>query len=175
MLEVGVANGFSSALIFNAANHFNKEIKVTLIDRPIFFQDLKWHRKFLLKNGITKTDKSITNMKSLSPGGIIPDCQFSGWLIEQSERDTVNHAFIIGNVFNIIPNLEKKYNLILIDAMKNETLRERLLNLVYEKCTIDSIIILDGYWVNNAFQDFCNKYDLTMYTYGNVAFCLITK
>ena len=168
VLEIGVANGYSSAFIYHmlVKNGGN----ITSIDLPRFYSKGKHPYQILLawlaKRGKIKTTGTLGD---LVPGGVIPTDKYAGWLIPMSYRLLVPNVTITGNAFRIMDEInENNYDFVIIDAMKDYKSRIKILNKVLNKMNKDAIGILDGYWVNNAFNDFCKKNSLNSYKLGRI-------
>lgn len=168
VLEVGVANGYSSAFVYHALTKNNGSL--TSIDLPRFFSRSNHPYQMLLawlaKRGKIKTTGTLVD---LIPGGVIPEDRYAGWLVPIEYRLSVHNITIIGNAFSIIDELDAAdYDFVLIDAMKDYSGRLKMLNMAINKMNSGAICVMDGYWVNSAFDHFCSTNNLTSWKLGRV-------
>lgn len=168
VLEVGVANGYSSAFIYHALTKNNGNL--TSIDLPRFYRRSNHPYQMLLawlaKRGKIKTTGTLVD---LIPGGVIPEDRYAGWLVPVEYRLSVPNITIIGNAFSIIDELDvTDYDFVLIDAMKDYSGRLKIMNMMLKKMNSGAIGIMDGYWVNSAFDDFCSTNNLSSWKLGRI-------
>lgn len=167
VLEIGVANGYSSAFLYDVLSQNGGTI--TSIDLPRFHKPSRSLNQFLLswlaRHGKLPTTGTLID---LHPGGVIPADRYGGWLVPIKYR-TVTNTTLTGNVFSILDEQDLTgYDFVLIDAMKDYNARIKLMNLVLTKMNPGAIGILDGYWANNAFLDFCNQNKLSSWQVGRL-------
>lgn len=161
ILEIGVANGYSSSFIFKYAEK-NQDTKVISIDLPRFEPPhsniglIAKMIKRVLRSGIKiETTGTVLDVR---PGGIIPKNKWCGWMVPSDLRLEVDNRLFIGDVFNLLKKLSSfKFDLILIDAMKDYDSRYKLLDECSNLLSKDGIITLDGSWINSSFIDFCEQ------------------
>ena len=168
VLEIGVANGYSSAFIYHmlAKNGGN----ITSIDLPRFYNKGKHPHQILLawlaKRGKIKTTGTLGD---IVPGGVIPADKYAGWLVPMRYRLSVPNITITGNAFRIMDEINRKdYDFVILDAMKDYKSRIIMLNKILDMMNKDSIGVMDGYWVNSAFQDFCSINNLASWKLGRI-------
>lgn len=173
ILEIGVANGFSSKHLLNEVTGYStsKNVKMVNIDLPYFDYNRpsNWYNKLL--NYLVKENYDIKlnkNVSDIKPGGVIPNNKYANWLTTPSMRLKIPYYSFYGNVFNVLPEIETDFDFILIDAMKDYENRLKLLELVNKKTSKNSIIILDGEWINNAMKDFARNNNSKIYEYGRI-------
>lgn len=177
ILEVGVANGYSSA-IFHEALSKKGSGRIVSIDQPIFEEDVfkKSSLINLLKSKIFQflADWAYPNNEDrpsyLWRGGVIPSSKYSGWLIDPEKRMNVNSKLIIGDVYAVIKEINLgKFNVILLDAMKDEQDRLKLLDTIFPLMADSGIIIQDGAWRNEAVKIFAERNGLSYIELGRIA------
>jgi len=175
VLEVGVANGYSSACLYKILDSFGGSI--FSIDMPRFSQNPntfieKLHARGA-KHGFIKNTGTIID---LNPGGVIPSEKYAGWMIPFQLRQSVKSTTLYGNVFNVINEFEEnKFDFIVLDAMKDYQARIDLLEHSKKIAKENCIIVFDGYWVNSAFDDFCNNNKLEARHIGKVGLVQIKR
>lgn len=171
VLEIGVANGYSSAHVYNSLKDCTDSY-ICSIDMPRFSDTEKGAAKIyvnLLKNVVS--DMRLIDSKSildLRPGGIIPKTKSVGWMVPAKLRDSQKNSILIGNALYLVPGLEKTFNFAIVDAMKDYQGRMSLLEALLDKLQKGAILVQDGYWINSAFVDFCNKFNFPYVTVGRV-------
>lgn len=173
ILEIGVANGFSSKHLLKEVLGYSskKDVKMVNIDLPYFDYNRpnNWYNKLL--NYLVKEKYDIKlnkNVSDIKPGGVIPNNKYANWLTKPEMRFKIPYYSFYGNVFNVLPEFETNFDFILIDAMKDYDSRLKLLNLVNEKASKNSIIILDGEWINSAMKDFAKSNSYKIYEFGRI-------
>lgn len=168
VLEVGVANGYSSACLFKILDSFGGSI--VSIDLPRIAEDPKTFLEKLHARGARQGFiRNTGTIIDLNPGGLIPPEKYAGWMIPFQLRNDVDSSIIYGNVFNIISEFEEnKFDFIVLDAMKDYQARIDLLEYSKKIAKENCIIVFDGYWVNSAFDDFCNNNSLEAHHVGKV-------
>ena len=168
VLEVGVANGFSSACLYKTLNFTGGSI--VSVDLPRMAEEPKSlvdkvHARGA-KRGFIKNTGTIID---LNPGGVIPHEKYAGWMVPMELRESVNSITLFGDIFNVIEDINKKsFDFIVIDAMKDYESRFKLLEFCNRQANENCIIIFDGYWVNSAFNDFCKKFNYPFFHIGKV-------
>lgn len=184
ILEVGVANGHSSALFHYLLSQNACHGTIHSIDQPTFEKDINLHAsvRALAKQKIYDKLVNYTYQDANSRpdhmwrGGVVPDNRHCGWLIPTMLRLTQNSKLFIGNVFNILPELPNDfYNVILLDAMKDEKLRIQLMQETYDKARHGAIILQDGGWRNNAVAQFCAEKSLNHWDIGRISLIYVDK
>jgi len=172
VLEIGIANGYSSAFLYYALNKIGGCI--TSIDLPKFSSSLyrpmerfdTYIRSLLVAKG--KIVNSGT-LGDLNPGGIIPEGKYAGWLVPMELRQRVRNITIYGNAFVILNELkESAFDFVVVDAMKSYDDRIRIMEMVDNILRIGGFCFLDGYWVNSAFVDFCERHQYPSWFLGRV-------
>lgn len=161
ILEIGVANGYSSSFIFKYAEK-KQNTKIISIDLPQFepsYSNLGLKAKMIkrvLRSGLKiETTGTVLDVR---PGGIIPKNKWCGWMVPSDLRLKVDNTLFIGDVFNLLKKLSSfKFDLIVIDAMKDYDSRYKLLDECSKLLSKDGIITLDGSWINSSFIDFCEQ------------------
>jgi len=167
ILEIGVANGYSSAFIYLALRQVGGSI--TSIDMPRFSDGSG--RKDRVRARLTQRGRiqNTRTLGDLNPGGVIPAEKYGGWLIPLDFRFQVANTMFVGDAFNILPVLpQSHYDVCVFDAMKPYEQRMRCFELVDICLTPAGICFVDGYWANNAFTDFCNLHRYPCWTFGRV-------
>jgi hypothetical protein len=175
-LEIGVANGYSSAIIFDTL-YKKREGRVVSIDLTRFSHQekglSKLYRKLLERSLSNNLIEETGTLVDLKPGGVVPADKYPGWLVDSDIRRSVNSNFFFGNVFNVLPDINENFDLIVIDAMKDYLGRLDLLNKTYKLLNDSGAIVVDGYWVNNAFDDFVNKHtELSSFKIGRIGIAI---
>ena len=178
ILEVGVANGYSTSIFHEILFRSGSDGCIHSIDMPIFERDitksdtfiglmkLKIHR-YLEK--ISYPDKDSRPNK-MWRGGVIPDDKYSGWLVPIDLQLKINSKLFIGNVNHICKKLPNNYyDIVLLDAMKNEKSRIKLLEDSLNLVKKGSFIIQDGGWLNLAVDQFCAKYNFQNIKLGRLS------
>ncbi len=168
VLEVGVANGYSSAFIYHALTKNNGSL--TSIDLPRFHRHSNHPYQMMLarlaKRGKIKTTGTLVD---LAPGGVIPEDRYAGWLVPMEYRLSVPNITIIGNAFAVLDELDDAdYDFVLIDAMKDYSGRIKIMNTMLNKMSSGAIGVMDGYWVNSAFDHFCSTNNLSSWKLGRI-------
>lgn len=169
ILEIGVANGYSSAFLYFALQENGGEI--FSIDLPKFsrkpIRPSELFRTYLSRKGLIKNSGTLGD---LNPGGVIPKEKYAGWLIPFALRQAISNNTITGNAFHIINDFpdDLTFDFAVIDAMKEYTGRMKILELVSGRLKPHGVCFLDGYWVNPAFDDFCSKHQKPFWKFGRV-------
>lgn len=172
ILEIGVANGFSSSFILDEVLEYKQNRpRITTIDLPLFESSRKnnWYNRFL--NRLSKDGFTIENnhdVSDIKPGGIIPDSKYANWMTNPSSRNQIKYDSYYGNAFNVLRDLNYKFDFIVIDAMKDYKSRYELLCQVFPKLNPKGIIILDGEWINSSMRDFAHQNNLRIFSYGRL-------
>lgn len=178
VLEIGVANGYSSACIY-AALAMRQEIdkqfgRLVSIDLPRFSSVLKGRaalvRKRLAEKGLIKNTGTLGD---LNPGGIVPVDKYAGWLVPMSHRLQIPNVTLYGNAFHILAEMpaDTRFDLIIIDAMKRYQARFDMLEIVFKHLNPSGFCILDGSWINSAMTDFAKTYQYPVYQLGRIGVC----
>jgi predicted O-methyltransferase YrrM len=166
VLEVGVANGYSTSIFHEIFFRSDSPGCIHSIDMPIFERDLNKSDSFI---GLMKLkfhrylEKIVYPDKQIRPnimwrGGVIPDDKYCGWLVPIDLQLNINSKLFIGNVNDIYKKLpNNSYDIILLDAMKDEKSRIKLLEESLILAKKGSFIIQDGGWLNSAVDHFCEK------------------
>ena len=167
LLEIGVANGYSSAFLYALLARIGGSI--ISIDLPRFsdgLRDLGEIREYLVKKGLVKNTKTLGDM---NPGGVVPSDKYGGWLIPFKLRAKVRNVSIYGNVFNVLPEInDESLDVVVYDAMKPYESRMKCFELLKNKLSAGGFCFVDGYWVNSAFVDFCKRNNYRYETFGRV-------
>lgn len=168
ILEIGVANGYSSAFLYYILDKIGGTI--TSIDLPRFSSSLvrpsDYLRGWLVKKGKIKNTGTLGD---INPGGIIPIEKYGGWLIPMHLRTSVKNITIYGDAFRVLEELPgQRFNFVVLDAMKGYDSRLKIMEMIVERLYPNSLCFIDGYWVNSAFEDFCKKYNLPSWSIGRV-------
>lgn len=174
VLEIGVANGYSSAFLYRALDILGGTM--TAIDLPKYYGQRKMDRirrfpfgrmrERLAAKGLLQDTGTIGD---ISPGGIIPDDRYGGWLVPMELRGRVPNRNLFGNAFAVLPDLERtSFDLAVVDAVKDYDARTLLFGMVADRLRPGGVCLLDGYWVNAAFDDFCAARKLPRWTAGRV-------
>jgi len=169
VLEIGVANGYSSAFLYYAIE--KNDGRITSIDLPKFpkktIKPYEVLHIWLAKRG--KIENTGT-LGDLNPGGVIPNKKYGGWLIPMALRMKVPNITITGNVFNIFQDFpdDYKFDFVVFDAMKDYKLRIKILELIAAHLKPKGLCALDGYWLNSAFDDFCKQNKKPVWKFGRV-------
>ena len=152
VLEIGVANGYSSAIIYTILEIVKGSmVSIDLPKYPVK-SDYNKVMNYLIKRGLRDETGTIGD---LIPGGIIPKGKYSGWLIPNQLRFSVDNINLYGDVFNILPELNNnEYDIIVYDAMKPYGERLKCFEIIKEKLIDGGVCFVDGFWLNNAFIDF---------------------
>jgi SAM-dependent methyltransferase len=170
VLEIGVANGYSSAFVYFALERIGGAI--TSIDLPRIWRkpnsiDDAIRQRLARRGKIVNTG----TLGDLNPGGVIPSDKYAGWLVPLHLREKVQNISIFGNVFNVFPELgEKKFDFVVLDAMKDYNARRKVLELIADHLRPEGVCVLDGYWVNSAFDDVCSRRSKPSWKAGRVGF-----
>lgn len=175
VLEVGVANGYSSAFLFFAIDKIGG--RITSVDLPRFgdskgklyairnFPHLQMREWLAAKGKITNTG----TLGDLNPGGVIPPNRYAGWLVPMPLRRSVPHTMICGDVFNVLADMEgATFDFAVFDAMKGYNERFEALRMIEERMRPNGLCVVDGYWVNGAFEDFCRQSGYPAWCAGRV-------
>ncbi|MDC0408468.1 hypothetical protein OAM36_02875 [Candidatus Pelagibacter sp.] len=166
ILEVGVANGYSTSIFHEILFRSKSPGCIHSIDMPIFERDLSKSDNFigLMKLKVHRyLEKIVYPDKESRPnnmwrGGVIPDDKYCGWLVPINLQLKINSKLFIGNVSDIYKKLPNNYyDIILLDAMKDEKSRIKLLEESLLLAKKGSFIIQDGGWLNSAVDHFCDK------------------
>ncbi|MEQ8755507.1 MAG: class I SAM-dependent methyltransferase [Coleofasciculus sp. G1-WW12-02] len=168
VLEIGVANGYSSAFLYYVLDKIGGSI--TSLDLPRFSSSLSrprdWIRTGLASKGKIKNTGTLGD---LNPGGVIPAEKYGGWLIPMHLRTSVKNTTIYGDALIILENLPgERFNFAVLDAMKGYESRMKIMEMIWERLRPNSLAFVDGYWVNSAFEDFCNLHHLPSWKLGRV-------
>lgn len=170
VLEVGVANGYSSAFLYYVLAQAAGG-SILSIDLPRFSTSLTRRsdraRRWLAARG------RITNsgtLGDLNPGGVVPVEKYAGWLVPPGLRLQVKNTTFYGNVFHVLDALPSvAVDFVVIDAMKGYDARRQLLQTLDDTyLQHDGICILDGYWINAALNDHCAKNGYQMFAAGRI-------
>ena len=165
VLEIGVANGYSSAVIYSILDIVKGSI--VSIDLPKYPIESDYSRvqQYLIDRGLRDETGTIGD---LIPG-IIPDNKYGGWLIPKRLRHSVDNINLYGDVFNILPKMNNnEYDVIVYDAMKPYQERMKCFRIIKEKLKDGGVCFVDGFWLNNAFIDFCNSNGYHHENFGRV-------
>lgn len=168
VLEIGVANGYSSAFLYYVLDKIGGSI--TSLDLPRFSSSLSrprdWIRTGLARKGKIKNTGTLGD---LNPGGVIPAEKYGGWLIPMHLRTSVKNTTIYGDALIILKNLPgERFDFAVLDAMKCYESRMEIMEMIWERLRPNSLAFVDGYWVNSAFEDFCNLHHLRSWELGRV-------
>jgi predicted O-methyltransferase YrrM len=178
LLEIGVANGYSSSMLYKYAE-MNTDVEIVSIDLPRFEledQDMSLLHKTIKKVSMYSKIKTTGTVLDIKPGGIVPREKWCGWLVPHNLRKKVNNILYIGDVFSVIKEFtDDKFDLIVVDAMKDYESRYKLLNKCYAMLNSEGYIILDGAWINPAFEDFCSNNNLVSHAVGRVSWAKLPK
>lgn len=165
VMEIGVANGCSSAFLYDALDQIDGAI--TSIDLPRFSDSLICRLRAEAFEGESR--KLTGTVQDIYPGGIIPSEKWAGWFVDPKLRLKVRNTTFYGNMFSILPELDSEfYDLVVFDAMKDYDARMRAFALIDARLSSGGICFVDGYWVNNAFKDFCEQNTYRMWCFGRV-------
>jgi predicted O-methyltransferase YrrM len=175
VLEIGVANGYSSAFLYKTLDFIKGSI--VSVDLPRYAQKPtslieQIHEGAAKRNFIKNTGTII----DLNPGGVIPPEKYGGWMVPYKLRKKIQPLVLYGNIFNVIEQFDdNEFNFIVIDAMKDYKERINLLKYCERISKNNCIVIFDGYWVNEAFHDYCKSNDIKYYNIGKVGVFKIKK
>lgn len=170
VLEIGVANGYSSAFLYYALSKIDGTI--TSIDLPriseraLLPKDVI--RKWLASRGKIKNTGTLGD---LNPGGVIPAEKYAGWLVPMNLRLAIRNTTIYGDAFRVFEDLSfelKKFDVAVLDAMKLYDARIQIMKEITNRLRPGGICIVDGYWVNKAFEDFCAEHGFTTWEVGRI-------
>jgi hypothetical protein len=165
--EIGVANGFSSRFVFDVAHTRNHEI--VSIDLPRFStSELTLRQKTIAIANANGWLKDTGTIQDLREGGVIPQEAFASWMVPITLKERVVNTAFYGNVFSILPGISLQFDIIIIDAMKEYSLRKSVLKMAFEKLNPGGAILFDGYWVNSAFEDFCHENGISFSSFGKI-------
>lgn len=141
VLEIGVANGMSTAYLLGALEHMDSSSRpnVYAIDRPLFASVIRNRRGEV---GLTS--------------GIVPDDREAGWIAPRSLREKFGHQFYVGDFTWILDDILQDIpapDLVVYDASKDS----EEMRMAYDRC-IDSlapggVLVSDDVLVNDAFQN----------------------
>ena len=173
ILEIGVANGYSSAMLYKYAEMVGN-CDITSIDLPNFEPqacDLTSKQRMIQLAASEGLIESTGTLIDIKPGGIIPNDKWGGWLVDPALRESVGNRYFVGDVFSLICEfgIDEKFDVIVVDAMKDYVSRVKLLNDCYERVESGGVIVLDGAWLNSAFTDFCMSKSLAVNEIGRIA------
>ncbi len=178
VLEVGVANGYSTSIFHEILFRSESSGCIHSIDIPIFERDLNKSDNFigLMKLKIHRyLEKIVYPNKESRPnkmwrGGVIPDDKYCGWLVPIDLQLKINSKLFVGNVNDIYKKLPNNYyDIILLDAMKDEKSRIKLLEESLILAKKGSFIIQDGGWLNSAVDHFCDKNNFQNIKFGRLS------
>jgi SAM-dependent methyltransferase len=176
VLEVGVANGYSTAFLYYALAERGGTI--LSVDLPRFavgngrlsrfnqFPNLHL-REWLAGRGLLETTGTL---KDLKPGGVIPEDRYAGWLVPMELRRQVDGTMIYGDMFNVLTDMSDAaaFDVAVFDAMKGYDARMRALGMLVDRLRPGGLCIVDGYWVNTAFADFCERHGYACWEAGRL-------
>tara|TARA_B100000212_G_scaffold317287_1_gene272816 strand:+ start:12783 stop:13697 length:915 start_codon:yes stop_codon:yes gene_type:complete len=175
ILEVGIANGYSSEMIQKSISLILKEKNnakhnIIRIDMPRFETTKRnLYTKLVAysyknSNLLNEQTRSVFDIKE---GGVIPKNKYAGWLISDIFDDSINIRTFYGNVFNLEERFSNtKFDFILLDAMKDAKSRYQLLKMLSKHLSNEALIIFDGAWINSAVEDFAVDYNLDLFEVG---------
>lgn len=141
ILEVGVANGISTAYILGAVTHSDIECDIRAIDKPLFAQDVREKRG---KRGL----KNV--------GGIIPDSHEAAWIAPKSQRKRHGYQYYVGNFTNILPSVTSdigNIDLAIYDASKDEQDMRMAYETIADSLSPGAILISDDINASDAFEN----------------------
>lgn len=183
ILEVGVANGYSTSLFHEMLSRSKSPGCIHSIDMPNFESELLKSDTFigLLKLKIKRYLERIAypSKDSIRPnrmwrGGVIPDDKYCGWLVPIDLQLKLDSKLFVGNYENIYKKLLNEfYDIILLDAMKDEKSRLDLLEKSLKLAKKGSFIIQDGGWINSAVDQFCDKNNFYHIKLGRLSVIII--
>jgi predicted O-methyltransferase YrrM len=150
ILEIGVANGMSTAYILGALNDENmspESVTIHAIDRPQFAYQIRERRG---KFGIE------------GRGGLIPDNKEVGWLAPNDIKSNYNYQLHIGDFTHILEDiLETSGNLDLAvyDASKDSDEMKFAYQRCINKLNGEGVLISDDVLVNDTFENMIEPQD----------------
>jgi predicted O-methyltransferase YrrM len=173
ILEIGVANGYSSAMLYKYAELARTDVTITSIDLPRFEpndDEVTGLYKVIKKVSSYSPIETTGTVLDIKPGGIVPRDKWCGWLVPPLLRARVPNNLFIGDVFSVIDELgDASFDLIVIDAMKDYESRFKLLDRCLSRLIDGGIVVLDGAWINPAFDDFCEDNNLESRSIGRIS------
>ena len=178
VLEIGVANGYSSAFLYYALDEVGGQI--VSIDMSRFYGHVgrpgnvihlpeQLIRSRLAKRG--KLPESTGTLGDLKPGGVVPPDKYAGWLVPMRMRLSVQNASLYGNAFDVLEELPgERFDFVVFDAMKPYDKRMHMLEMIEARLRPNGVCAFDGYWANAAFEDFCAARGFPTWKVGRVGF-----
>lgn len=148
LLEIGVANGMSTAYILGALDDEGvspESISIHAIDRPQFEYQIRERRG---RFGVEKR------------GGLIPNDKEVGWLASNHLKQKYNYQLHIGDFTEIlgdIVKIEDDFDLILYDASKDANEMEFAYETVVNNIGEEGVFISDDILVNDTFENTMEK------------------
>jgi len=156
VVEVGVANGVSSAYILSALDE-NGGGELFSIDQPMYESEHEGEWKD-------------------TAGGWIPQGKDVGWVVPEHLHSRWDLR--TGDVFDILPaelNSGLAFDALVYDGPKLYPDRMKLLQLARRHALDDALFICDDLAWNSSLHDFCNKFEDESVDFGNVGFSVIKK
>lgn len=168
VLEIGVANGYSSAFLYYVIDRIGG--RITSVDLPRFAKPPRLPRDILRHwlAGKGRIENTGT-LGDLNPGGVIPRDKYAGWLVPMSLRTTVSNVTVFGDASVVLKDMDTCcFDFVVLDAMKDYESRFQMFELVSRRMHPGSYCIQDGYWVNSAFDDFCTEKQFAAWKVGRI-------
>lgn len=147
ILEIGVANGVSTAYVLGALDDNDHEADIRAIDRPRFVSDIQKQRG---KRGLQGV------------GGIIPNEKEAGWVAPREQRSEHGYQYYVGNFLEILPSVVDSMaplDVAIYDASKDAEEMEMAYETLIQSLAPGGVLLSDDIGVNNMFEQVTSRYD----------------
>lgn len=156
VLEVGVANGVSTAYMLGALEELDSTADIRAIDKPQFESEIRSKRG---KRGLSGV------------GGIIPDEQEAGWVAPKDQRSKHGYQYYVGDFTQILPevvNSMPPIDLAIYDASKDSEEMKMAYDSLIESLSPNGVLVSDDIEVNDVFTQMRKRHNGTAYEFGGV-------
>lgn len=156
ILEVGVANGVSTAYVLGALGELKSTADIRAIDKPQFESQIRSQRG---KRGLSGV------------GGIIPNKQEAGWVAPKDQRSKHGHQYYVGDFTKILPKVTNSMppiDLAIYDASKDSKEMKMAYDTLIQSLSPNGILISDDIGVNNSFTKVADSHNGSAYEFGGI-------
>lgn len=146
VLEVGVANGVSTAYILGALDAIDSESDIRAIDKPQFVSDIREQRG----------ERGLRNV-----GGLIPDHKTAAWVAPRNQRAAYGYQYYVGDFRQALPGIVndlEPLDLAIYDATKDASEMEMAYRTILDSLVTGGVLISDDISVNNVFEEVTSEY-----------------
>ncbi|MEY7849546.1 class I SAM-dependent methyltransferase [Natrarchaeobius sp. A-rgal3] len=156
ILEIGVANGVSTAYILGALEELELEPDIRAIDKPLFESDVREKRG----------ERGIEGV-----GGIIPNGAEAGWVVPMEWRADYGYQYYVADFTEILPRVIRsmpKLDLVIYDASKDASEMIMAYETIIQSLSSNGVLISDDICVNNSFEKVTDGYEGETVKFGGI-------